>query len=73
MLNCPPPAKTLPKPIPDKTWAEVFAIALRVPPIMRAAGLLHSVEVVLPTDDFYSAGGWLFFDLAPSSDYAGIA
>jgi hypothetical protein len=70
MLHCPPPVKTVPKPPPDRSWAEVFANALRVPPLMRRAGLLHTVEVTLPSDDFYSSGGWLFFTLAPASDYA---
>jgi hypothetical protein len=70
MLNCPPPGKIIPKPPPDRSWAEVFANALRVPPIMRRAGLLHTVDVVLPADDFYNAGGWLSFTLAPASDYA---
>jgi hypothetical protein len=37
---------------------------------MRRAGLLHTVDVTLPSDDFYSSGGWLFFTLAPTSDYA---
>ena len=70
MLHCPPPVKVVPKPIPDRSWAEVFAAALRVPPYMRRAGLLHTVEVTLPADDFYSSGGWLFFTLTPTSDYA---
>src|SRR5262249_11287266 len=70
MLHCPPPVITVPKPPPDRSWAEVFANALRVPPLMRRAGLLHTVEVTLPGDDFYASGGWLFFKLAPGSDYA---
>jgi hypothetical protein len=73
MLNCPPPVMPLPHPPAERTWAEVFAIALRVPPIMRRAGLLHTVEVVLPDSTFYSSGGWLFFTLAPDSDYADAA
>src|SRR5215471_4344657 len=60
MLQCPPPVKVVPKPAPDRSWAEVFANALRVPPLMRRAGLLHTVDVTLPADDFYSNGGWLF-------------
>ncbi|HVE87031.1 MAG TPA: hypothetical protein VND93_29445, partial [Myxococcales bacterium] len=71
MLRCPPPGPPPPPPPPpDRTWAEVFAACLRVPPLMRRAGLLHTVEVPLPSDDFYAGGGWLFFTLAPSSDYA---
>ena len=73
MLHCPPPVKTVPKPPPDRSWAEVFANALRVPPLMRKAGLLHTVEVALPSDDFYASGGWLSFTLAPTSDYADAA
>src|SRR4029079_14706155 len=74
MLHCPPPAvPPSPPPPPDRTWAEVVAHCLRVPPVMRRAGLLHDVDVELPADDFYAAGGWLFMTLAPSSDYADAA
>ena len=73
MLGCPPPVMHAPHPAPARTWAEVFAIALRVPPVMRRAGLLHTVQVALPDDHFYSSGGWLFFTLSPDSDYADAA
>lgn len=72
MLNCPPPVKLTKSPPPDRSWAEVFSTALRVPPVMRAAGLLHTVDITPPAG-FYTHGGWLFFTLAPASDYAAAA
>lgn len=70
MLRCPPPARPPPPGPRDPSWAEVFANILRVPPLMRRAGLLYTLDVPLPADDFYQDGGWLFFTLAPTSDYA---
>jgi hypothetical protein len=41
--------------------------------VLRAAGLLYTIEVVLPKADLYSEGGWLFLTLDPASDYASSA
>lgn len=73
MLHCPPPAPRPRSPPRDPSWAEVFTNTLRVPPLMRRAGLLHTIDVPLPADDFYAGGGWLFVTLAPGSDYASAA
>lgn len=54
-------------PTDEVSWGEVFAMLLRQPFMARAAGLIHTAQVTLP-DPF--PGGWVFFSLAPTSDYA---
>ena len=57
-------------PTDEVSWGEVFAMLLRQPFMARAAGLIHTVQVTLP-DPF--PGGWVFFSLAGTSDYASNA
>ncbi len=73
MLRCPPKAP-LPKPAPPQySWIDALGYALRQPMVLRAAGLLHTIEVTLPSADLYGEGGWLFLTLDPKSDYASSA
>ena len=73
MLRC-PPKKPLPTPAPPTySWIDALGYALRQPLVLRAAGLLHTIEVTLPSPDLYKNGGWLFLTLAASSDYASSA
>jgi hypothetical protein len=73
MLRC-PPKQPLPKPKPiTYSWIDAIGYALRQPLVLRAAGLLHTIEVALPKADLYAEGGWLFLGLDPSSDYASSA
>jgi hypothetical protein len=73
MLRC-PPKQPLPKPTPPTySWIDALGYALRQPMVLRAAGLLHTIDVVLPKADLYAEGGWLFLGLDPASDYASSA
>lgn len=73
MLRC-PPKQPLPKPKTiTYSWIDALGYALRQPLVLRAAGLLHTIEVALPKADLYAEGGWLFLTLDPSSDYASSA
>ncbi len=73
MLRC-PPKQPLPKPAPPSySWIDALGYAMRQPMVLRAAGLLHTIEVTLPTPDLYAEGGWLFLTLDASSDYASSA
>jgi hypothetical protein len=73
MLRC-PPKKPLPKPAPPTySWIDALGYALRQPMVLRAAGLLHTIEVTLPSAELYANGGWLFLTLAAGSDYASSA
>ncbi len=73
MLRC-PPKQPLPKPTPVAySWIDALGYAVRQPMVLRAAGLLHTIEVALPKHDLYADGGWLFLTLDPSSDYASSA
>lgn len=71
-LRC-PPKKGPPRPPrpPGVSWAEAFAYLLRSLPAARAMGLVQEFKVDVGAT--FSAGGWLFFRLAPSSDFAGQA
>ena len=70
LLRC--PAKTpLPAPtVPKYSWIDALGHAMREPAILRAAGLLHTLDVALPRGDLYKDGGWLFLTLDPTSAYA---
>jgi hypothetical protein len=73
MLRC-PPKQPLPKPKPiTYSWVDALGYALRQPLVLRAAGLLHTIQVALPKADLYAEGGWLFLTLDPASDYASSA
>ncbi len=67
----PPPAE----PPPDTvTWGRLISFALRQPALATALGLMCETTVPLPADapDLFVKGGWLFIDLDPASDYAGV-
>ncbi len=68
-LNCPPnTAPDLTPPAPDLTWGEVFAIGMRKTQVARAMGLVHDVEI--DVGDRLGEGGWVFFSLDATSDFA---
>ncbi|MEO0338152.1 MAG: hypothetical protein AAF242_02965, partial [Bacteroidota bacterium] len=71
LLNCPPKVALPEPPInPGISWAEAFSFALRQPHLAKALGLVYELEIKLDPKDIYEYGGWLFFSLADSSDYA---
>jgi hypothetical protein len=62
---------TLPPPVystDDISWGKAFALALRQPLLARKLGFIYEVEITVPAGAF-AEGGWLYFDLAPASDY----
>jgi hypothetical protein len=64
------------KPIdpPDTvSWGQVLAFALRQPRLASGLGLVAQTTVVPPKKDFFAAGGWLYIDLHPTSDYAAFS
>jgi hypothetical protein len=70
--RCPPEAQPVATPWEAKvSWGDVFAMLLRQPAVARAAGLVHSVTLDVGTT--LSAGGWLFFRLAPGGSFASQA
>ncbi|MDB5009432.1 MAG: hypothetical protein JWQ06_221, partial [Mucilaginibacter sp.] len=59
-------------PASDKTavsWGQVFAYILRHPDLARAAGFLQSGTITLNPPDIYKNGGWLYVDIADTSDF----
>lgn len=74
-LTCPPktPPSAAPKPTDDVGWAEALAFVTRQPLLARAMGVLYSLDIIVSPATLYRSGGWLFFDLAPASDYAGAS
>jgi hypothetical protein len=75
LLRCPPRTPPTPPPAspPPRSWLDALGYALRQPQVLRAAGLLHTLEVALPAADYYVDGGWLFLTLDASDAYAGVA
>ena len=51
------------------SWGQVFAYILRNPDIARAAGFLQSSFITLTPSDLYKSGGWLYVDIADTSDF----
>ena len=43
----------------DVTWGRVVAFCLRQPLVAERIGLLHRLELTLPSDDFFKDGGWI--------------
>lgn len=41
------------------TWGRVVAFCLRQPLLAERIGLLHRVQVTLPSDDYFKEGGWV--------------
>ncbi len=68
-LKCPQPLPNRPPRPPGRSWGEALAFAMRQPHLLRALGMLHSVRVPVPVGT-WEEGGWLFFTLAATSDYA---
>ena len=68
LLQCPP--DTLP-PLPETVigWGEAIAFSLRRPRLAEALGLVVPLEVTLDAAPRLERGGWLWAELAPTSDY----
>jgi hypothetical protein len=52
------------------SWGRLIALALRQPRLASGLGILGQTTVTLDDPNFFSAGGWLYIELAPTSDYA---
>ena len=66
------PKGGLPAPIystDDVSWGKVIALVLRQPLLAEKLGMIYQTQITLPTADFYQEGGWLYVDLASTSDY----
>ena len=50
------------------SWGQVFAYLLRQPDLARSVGFIQSSLITI-TKDTFANGGWLWVDLAPTSDY----
>lgn len=70
-LRCPKKGPPRPSRPPGISWAEAFAFLLRSLPAARAMGLIHDFTIHVGTA--FAEGGWLFFRLAPTSDFAAQA
>lgn len=57
----------------DVTWGRVIAFCLRQPLLAKSIGLLHSWTVALPSADYFSEGGWVYFNLISNLADFGIA
>ena len=63
--------RSAPKPDPDfgnspnaVTWGRVIGFCLRQPLLAERIGILHKFTLNLPANDFFAAGGWVYFELA---------
>lgn len=52
----------------DVSWGRVFAYALRQPALAKKLGFIYQVSAALPAGT-YKDGGWLYIDLATTSDF----
>ena len=50
------------------SWGQVFANAMRQPLLATALGMIYHTTITVNVADF-AKGGWLYVDLADSSDY----
>ncbi|MDB5133532.1 MAG: hypothetical protein JWP37_135 [Mucilaginibacter sp.] len=50
------------------SWGQVFAYLLRQPDLARSVGFIQSSTITIDADTFVN-GGWLYVDLAPTSDF----
>lgn len=68
LIQCPPKAKT---PITETEigWGEAIAFCLRRPRLAEALGLIIPLELKIDAAPRLENGGWLWAELAPSSDY----
>lgn len=55
-------------PMEAVSWGQVYAYILRQPDLARAAGFLQSSSITI-TPDLYKNGGWLYIDIADTSDF----
>lgn len=72
LMRCPPKAMP-PRPPTVIGWGEALAFAMRRPRLAEALGLVHRVQIQLDVAPRLQSGGWLWIDLASSSDYAAAA
>jgi hypothetical protein len=49
-------------------WGQVFAYALRQPKLAEALGMIYAAEIPIKAS-YFPKGGWLYIDLAETSDY----
>lgn len=62
--------KAFPPPSNDVTWGRVLALCLRQPLLAERIGLLHRLDVTLPSDDYFKDGGWIACRLtSPPTDF----
>ena len=58
-------------PVTDElSWGKALAFAIRQPILSAALGLLFEDTIPLPDPQAFAAGGWLYVDLDPESDFA---
>lgn len=69
--NKPPYKKIIPPANPKFPWGKVIAIAMRQPLLAEQLGIVHTLDITVPTD-FFKEGGWVYVTLAPSSDGFGL-
>lgn len=50
------------------TWGRIISFCLRQPLLARSIGLIHPLQVTLPTVNYFENGGWIYFEL--TSDLA---
>jgi hypothetical protein len=61
--------KSLPKPPSDEvSWGKVFAYALRQPLLAQSLGMIYTTTLKIEAA-YFPKGGWLYVDLAQTSDY----
>ncbi len=72
LMRCPPDPVVPPPPMVIG-WGEAIAFAMRQPRLAEALGLIVELDIPLDAAPRLEHGGWLWVDLAPSSDYAAQA
>jgi len=50
------------------SWGQVFAYLLRQPDLARSVGFIQSSTIIITNNTFIN-GGWLYVDVAPTSDF----
>lgn len=54
----------------EVSWGRVVAMCLRQPLLAERMGLLHRLDIVLPSDDYFKEGGWIACRLtSPLADF----
>lgn len=69
LMRCPP--DSIPSPEPPRVigWGEAFAFAIRRPRLAEELGLITELNVPLDAAPRLQEGGWLWVELADTSDY----